>query len=341
MRRICLGILGAAGIARDFVNGVRGSEAVCVAAVASRSNETARAFAEATGIGRWFGDYGSLLADPAIDSVYIPLPNSLHADWAIRAVRAGKHVLCEKPLAMTAGEARSMFQAARTAGVHLVEAFPYRSQPQTLAVLDLVRSGAIGRVRLIQAGFGFRLENPRNIRFDAALGGGAVRDAGSYPISLVRAVAGTLPRRVTARAQWTGTGVDLSLSATFEFEDGLFAQIACGFDTALHRHATIAGDGGLIETPYLNHPPLDGPATFRLKRGTGFAEPTEVVETEAMNGFRAEADSFARMISDGPGAWNGITPAESVDVATLIEACLASARTGKPVDIESSPLEVG
>jgi len=169
-----IGILGAANIARSFVAGVKPSERVTVSAVASRDAEKARAFAREFSVARHFGSYETLLADREIDAVYIPLPNSLHAEWSIRAAGAGKHVLCEKPLSATAGEARAMFDAARRHGVHLVEGYPYRAQPQTLKLRELLDAGVIGEVRLIQASFGFTLGAGENIRLSPQLAGGAL-----------------------------------------------------------------------------------------------------------------------------------------------------------------------
>ncbi|MEO5738828.1 MAG: Gfo/Idh/MocA family oxidoreductase, partial [Variovorax sp.] len=239
-----IGILGAARIARLFVDAVRPSAKVVVTAVASRDGERATAFAHEFGIGRVHSSYDALFADPDIDAVYVPLPNNLHAEWSIRAAAAGKHVLCEKPLAGNAAQARAMFEAAEKNGVYLVEAYPYRAQPQTLKVRELVAAGAVGRIQLIQASFGFPLTDAANIRMDPSLAGGALMDAGSYPVSFVRTVAGVAPSRVSAMSRWGETGVDLTTMATLEYPDGLLAQISCSFTTARHRHAFISGDAG-------------------------------------------------------------------------------------------------
>jgi predicted dehydrogenase len=188
-RPLTLGILGAANIARAFIAAVRGSPKVDVAAVASRDPARAAAFARDNGVARVHATYDALLADPAIEAVYVPLANTLHAQWAIRTVEAGKHVLCEKPLAVSADEARAMIAAARRQGVHLVEAYPYRAQPQMAKLRELLAEGAIGRLRTAQASFGFPLSDPANIRMDTALAGGARMDAGSYPVSFLRMVA--------------------------------------------------------------------------------------------------------------------------------------------------------
>ena len=154
-RPLRIGILGAANIARLFVAGVRPSAKVAVTAVASRDANRARKFAGETGIAQVHATYEAFLADPAIEAVYNPLPNNLHAEWTIRAANAGKHVLCEKPLATSATEARAMFDAAARNSVQLVEAYPYRAQPQTFKLRELLKEKAIGRLQLVHASFGF------------------------------------------------------------------------------------------------------------------------------------------------------------------------------------------
>ena len=328
-----IGILGAARIARSFVEAVRPSAKIVVTAVASRDGERAAAFARELGIGRVHASYDALFADPDIDAVYVPLPNNLHAQWSIRAADAGKHVLCEKPLAASAAEARAMFAAAEKNGVYLVEAYPYRAQPQTLKVRELVAAGAIGRIQLIQASFGFPLADAANIRMDPGLAGGALMDAGSYPVSFVRTVAGAAPSRVSALSQWGTTGVDLTTMATLEYPDGVLAQISCSFTTARHRHAFIAGDAGSIDTTYFNDTGADFPPLVNVRRGTGWDAARELIETEALAGFLAEAESFHDLVRFGWGGWTGATPAESIDIARTLDAIAASSRHGGPVDV--------
>ncbi len=325
-----IGILGAAAIARAFIAGVAPSKTVKVTTVASRDLAKAQRFASETGIAQALGSYEALLADPAIDAVYNPLPNTLHAEWSIRAAEAGKHVLCEKPLAMGEAEAVAMFAAARKHKVHLVEAYPYRAQPQTRKLAELVAAGAIGKIRLIRSSFGVNFTDPSNIRLKPDVGGGALLDAGSYAVSLVRLVAGARPERVSATAQWTETGVDNTTVATLEFAGGLLAQVSCSFATGYHRHALVSGDGGTIETTYLNHPPVGGPPTVQIRRGTKVTDAIETIELAGGNGFLAEAESFREMIVRGPAHWTGATPGESVDIAATLEAILKSARSGQP-----------
>src|ERR1051326_8331481 len=194
MAPLRLGVMGSGGVARRFIAAVKPSNRVTIAAVASRDAAKARAFAGETGVAGAHGSYEALLADPKIDAVYVALPNSLHAEWAIKAAEAGKHVLCEKPVSINAAEAKAMFAAARKAGVHLVEAYPFMAQQQTVALRQFVKEGALGRLELIQASFGFLVPEPAsNVRLIADLGGGARYDAASYPLSVIRLVAQECP----------------------------------------------------------------------------------------------------------------------------------------------------
>ncbi len=337
------GILGAAAIARKFVAGLKGSGLATVDAVASRTAAKADAFAADCGIGRMHASYEALLDDPAIEAIYIPLPNDLHAEWAVRAVAAGKHVLCEKPLAVGVGPVREMFAAARAHDRLLVEAYPFMSQPQTLQLRELLAQGAVGRVQMVTAAFGFALctpdgaplANADNIRLNPARGGGALLDAGTYPMSLIRLAVGERPLRVMASGRWTRSGVDLTVAATIEFPGGAVAQLACSMATAGYRHATVLGDGGVIETSFANHAmSADNLLPIRLRQGTAATVPFETLELAAGDGFRAETESFARAIRLGPAEWNGASEAESIDIALSLEAIARSFRDGGWVELE-------
>jgi predicted dehydrogenase len=340
-----LGILGCANIARLFARDVATSPLVRIAAVASRDATKAATFAAEFGIARTHGSYDALLADDALDAVYIPLPNSLHAEWAVRAAQHGLHVLCEKPLAMNLSDARAMFDAARQHGVMLLEAYPWWFQPQTAALLGLLHSGAIGTVRLVQTTFGFTLRDPAgtNIRSIAALGGGALLDAGSYPLSLVRLVMGRAPRRVHASAHRGPTGVDISTTATLYFADGAVAQLSCAMDMALHRHATIVGTDGVLTTEYLNHTSEPGemhrwgyqPSQLRVRRGSG-AGPFETIASPSGSGFRFAAEAFATVVAAKDFAAIERAAQASQDIAATLDAIAASARAEAPVDVSTA-----
>ncbi len=340
-QKLRLGILSAANIARDFIRGCAGSELISIACVASRDGAKAAAFAAENGIPHHHASYEALLADPGIEAVYIPLPNDMHATWAIRAAEAGKHVLCEKPLAVSAGEAHAMFAAARKHGVHLVEAYPYMAQPQTERLRGLLLEGAIGRVQTIHAAFGFGLLSPdgeplgdaSNIRLIPSRGGGALLDAGTYAMSLVRIAAGERPVRAFAAARWAKSGVDQTVAATLEFASGTIAQISCSMSGAFHRKALIVGEKGAIETSYSNHAPAGGTLPLSVKRGIPGVIPFEVETLPAADGFRLEAESFARMVRGGAQHWTGATEAESIDIAMALEAIAESARAGHWVPV--------
>jgi predicted dehydrogenase len=345
-----IGILGCANIARQFTRDVAPSRRIKVAAVASRNAETAAAFAAATGIPRHHGSYEALLADPGIDAIYLPLPNNLHAEWAIRAAEHGKHILCEKPLALNAGEVRAMFDAARKHGVMLLESYPWLFQPYATTMLTALRNGEIGTVRSIQASFGFTLGNPsRNIRMKPELGGGALLDAGSYPLSLIRWVMGDAPERVMAQARSADTGVDIATAATLYWADGRIAQMSCAMDAATHRHATIVGTQGTIYTEYLNHtsrsttghPYGYQPSELRMRRGIANTVPVEQVVSPVGSGFLFAADGFARMVAERDTAAMEYGAAASVDIAAMLDAIALSARTLSPARLQANATAPG
>jgi predicted dehydrogenase len=337
-----IGILGCANIARQFSRDVAASPAVRCVAVASRNVETAAAFAAAQGIGRHHGSYEALLADAEVDAIYIPLPNSLHAEWAIAAAAHGKHVLCEKPLALKEGQARAMFDAARRHGVMLLESYPYYFQPQTGRLVALLQEGAIGSVRSVQSCFGFTLANAQtNIRSKPELGGGALLDAGSYALSIIRLAMGCAPQRVMADASWAESGVDISLAATLHYADGRRAQLSCAMDAANHRHATIVGTAGTIDTEYLNHTSDQAgghawgylPSQLRVRRGTANSVPFENVEAGTGSGFRFAAEAFARVVAAGDHAAILRAAQASLDNAATLDALARSAKLGQAVDV--------
>ena len=337
-----VGILGAANIARQFVRDVAPSKVVSVVAVGSRDAHTAAAFAAAHGLARHHGSYAALLADAELDAVYLPLPNTLHAEWAIRTMESGKHVLCEKPLALGLDEAHAMFDAARRHGVVLLESFPYQFQPQTFDMLALLQQGAIGAVRSVQACFGFTLPNPQdNIRMKPELGGGALLDAGSYPLSLIRLAMGCAPQRVHADATWAATGVDISLAATLHYADGRRAQLSCAMDAANHRRATIVGSKGTIETEYLNHTSDHAgghpygylPSQLRVRRGTANTVPFEEIRSAVGSGFLFAAEAFARMVAQRDFEAIDRAAQASCDNAATLESIARSARLGRIVDL--------
>ncbi|MET0636057.1 MAG: Gfo/Idh/MocA family oxidoreductase [Chitinophagaceae bacterium] len=281
---INIGIIGAANIAEAFARGVAPSDKVKVVAIASRDIKKAQQFATEFNIEKQFGDYQELLDDDSIDAVYIPLPNSLHAEWAIRAARAKKHILCEKPIAITVTEVRAMYDAAQQNNVVLMEGFPYLSQPQTIEVLTLIKKGEIGEVKNIYADFGFTISgDQKNIRMNPALGGGCMWDAGIYPVSMIQAITGELPVAVFATGTFNGDGIDTAMSATLQYENGIIASLYTNFFASYHRYVRVIGSRGTISCGYANHtnanfssieisgePRPDEPRTFHVPFGDGF-----------------------------------------------------------------------
>lgn len=331
---LCWGILGPGRIAHKFAAGLKESAEAHLLAVASRDAERGRAAAEAMGAVRSYGSYAEILSDTDVEAVYIALPNSLHAEWAIRAAQAGKHVLCEKPLAPTTAEAESMFEAARANNVWMMEAFMYRFHPRTLQLQEIVGQGLIGNVRLVRAGFSFSLDREQDVRWDATLAGGALYDVGCYTINLARMVVGEAPRRVWATAQWTPSGVDHTLLATLEYPGGALAQIACSFRASFQQQAQIVGNNGLIELDqaFTMHPHQE--TSIRLWRGNHFAE-QETISLAAINHYRLEAEGFGRLIKAGhsPEQLPEMPLIETLDNLRTIEALLRSAREGHAIEL--------
>lgn len=240
--KIRWGVLSTANIGRRSVNpAIRESRNGILSAVASRDADRARAFAAESGIERHFGSYIELLEDSEIDAVYIPLPNSLHREWSVRAAEHGKHVLCEKPLALDAAECREMEAAARSNGVLLMEAFMYRFHPRIEHVVRQSQSGALGALRSIRSTFTFRLTRPHDVRWVAELGGGALYDVGCYCVNVSRTVAGAEPVEVQAMANWGSTGVDHELVGVMRFPDGLLAHFDCSLSMDRREMVDVGG----------------------------------------------------------------------------------------------------
>jgi predicted dehydrogenase len=316
------GILGCARITRKgLVPGIRGSASGTLVALASRRIETARSWCEEFGVPKAYGAYDQLLADPEIDAVYIPLPNELHRPWTIAAADAGKHVLCEKPLALNAAEAEEMAEHCQRRGVVLMEAFMWRHQPRTAEIRKLVAEGAIGEVRLVRTSFSFPI-NPSDWRIDPSRGGGtgALWDIGTYGLNTARLYIGSEPTEIRALGRFTPDGVDMSIAATLRFPGDVLGVIDCSFEQAYRCVYEVVGSKGAIEVPRAFLPP-EHPAA-RLTRADG----SLVREWTFDNRFQyaAMVDSFARAVADGgrlpDPAENGLAQMRTLD------AILAAAR---------------
>ncbi len=323
------GVLSTANIGRAAVNpAIQASANGRLVAVASRDAERARAFARDAGIPRHHGSYEALLDDDEVDAVYIPLPNALHREWVVRAARRGKHVLCEKPLALDARECREMGAAAEEAGVLLMEAFMYRFHPRTQRLLSRVRGGDLGAVRSIRSTFTFRLTRPDNIRLDPDLGGGALMDVGCYCVNASRTVAGAEPVEAQAFANWTDRGVDGELTGTLRFESGLVAHFDCALTLERREVLEVAGTDATLLVPSAF---LPGAADVPLHELHGRGG--ESVETvPGADEYRLMVEHFADAVLRGTPLLYG--PDEAERNMRSIEALYRSARDGgRPVAV--------
>ena len=243
---IAWGILSTARIAGRLVEGARAAGDAEVVAVGSRNERSAQAFADAHGIPRAHGSYEALLADPDVEAVYIPLPNSMHVEWTMRALEAGKHVLCEKPMDRRPEQVTRAFDLAQARGLVLSEAFMWRHHPQTARLRSLLDDGAVGDVRLVRACFSFVLAGDVDVRLDPALDGGALMDVGCYAVSGVRFVAGGEPLSVAAETVTGPSGVDVRLGGLLRFDGDVVGMIDCGLDLPSRGELEIAGSEGRI-----------------------------------------------------------------------------------------------
>lgn len=243
------GILGTARINRSLIPPLRLSFRNQLLAVASRDEDKARAYAKERDIPRSYGSYEALLADEDIDVVYIPLPNTMHAEWAIKAAQAGKHVLCEKPLALTVEDVDKMVTAAKEAGTVLMEAFMYRFHARTLKVKALIEAGEIGKVHHIKGGFTFALNREGDVRWNNQLGGGSLWDVGCYPLNYARFIIGKEPTHVYGHSVNSPSGVDVSFTAQLHFPDDITAQFDSGFRTQFRMFTEVSGSEGSIALP--------------------------------------------------------------------------------------------
>jgi len=304
------GILGTGNIARQFTRGQAPGSRNVLSAVGSRSVQSAEQFAAAHRLPRAHGSYEALIADPAVDAVYVSLPNSLHHEWTVRSLRAGKHVLCEKPLAASAAEAEEMFDVARREGRALVEGFMYRSHPLTRTVQEAVRSGEIGQLKLIRTSFCFRTTKVAgNIRFEASLAGGALMDVGCYCLNFARMFAAAEPTAVHGVGHLHESGVDDLAAGVLQFPGGVAGTFVCGMTVQADNAAYLCGSEGYIEVPVPWKPPREN-AAYRVVRATPplmdgpvNAPPTSPRQTHHVTApaelYALETDDFAAVVLDG------------------------------------------
>jgi len=314
------GILSTANIGvRKVIPAISKAERCEVVAIASRDGERAARAADELGIPRAHDGYEALLSDPDVDTVYIPLPNSQHAAWTIAAARAGKHVLSEKPLAMTAAEAEEMVRACATEGVLLMEAFMYRLHPSWEAVRELVASGRIGRLRAVQSWFSYFNDDPNDIRNVAELGGGALYDIGCYSINLSRMLFGGEPTRIEASVTREATGTDVLTSAILAFDDGV-ATFTCSTRAERDQQVHIYGTDGRISIAIPFNIPPDRPTeVFVTSGGDPPVSPdTKTLTFEPADMYAIQAERFANAVLDDRPL--PIPPEDAIGNMRVIEA---------------------
>ncbi len=319
------GFLSTARINRALIPPLRASKRNKLLAVASRLQETADAYAKENKIPRAYGSYDELLADPEIDVIYNPLPNHLHTEWTIKAVKTGKHVLCEKPLALSVEEVDAIKSAAQKHGRVVAEAFMYRHHPQTLKVQEIVRSGSLGTLKLVRGSFTFTLNREGDVRLDPEMGGGSIWDVGCYPISYARTVVGEEPLEVFGWQVTGPTGIDESFFGQMRFRNDIHAQFDSSFAIPFHAFMEIVGSEGALNIPRPFKPNEN--EKIYLTRG----DKTETIKIKGQELYIGEVEDMADAILLGREP--RISLDDSRANAAVILALLESARIGKPVTL--------
>ena len=339
-KKACWGLLSTARINERVIPTLRNSEQSALVAVASRSKERAQAYADLWDIPCAYGTYEQMLADPAINVIYLSLPNHLHAEWAVKCAEAGKHILCEKPIAITTEDVDRMAQAAEKNDVIIQEATMMRFHPQTQYLRELVAKRVIGDIRLIRGVFAFTLDNPGDIRLDTNMGGGSLWDLGSYCVGFVRTVLQAEPVEVSAYQVSGDTGVDMSFSAQMQFPAGILVQFFSSFQSFAHIEADFLGTEGRIfaDIPWANH--IGASAKVQITQSSDAEETstfsdsieghtTERKTYEDMNAYQCEIDSMVESVLNGAEPVISLTDSWK-NIATIV-ALHESARIGKPV----------
>ena len=330
---LCWGILGTGTIAHTFAAALGKTAEARLVAVGSRSRESAERFAAKCGGARPHASYAELIADPEVEAVYIATPHPAHAELAIAAARAGKHVLCEKPLTLNLADSERVVVAARAAGVTLMEAYMYRCHPQTAKLVELVRDGAIGRLGLVEASFGFHCDFiPGHRLFSNALGGGGILDVGGYPVSMARLLAGAGAGRVFADpVSVTGAarlhpeeGIDLHAAATLRFDDGVVAQVACGVGLELENVVRVFGTEGriLMPEPWFAVGTEGSTRIVLQRRGR---EPEEIAVPADRGLYVYEAEAFAAAVRAGSAEVPAMSWADTLGNMAALDAWRAAA----------------
>lgn len=320
------GLLGTAHVNRRVMPGIRSHARAALAAVASRDLDRARAYARTWDIPRAHGTYDGLLDDPDVDVIYVGLPNTLHVEWTLRAIRAGKHVLCEKPMALHAADVDRIAEAARDSHVVVAEAFMYRHEPLTDRVIELLARGAIGPLRSLHVGFTYQRTRAADVRLVPELGGGCLWDVGCYSVSYARMIARAEPVEVLGCASWGETGVDESFTGLLRFPNDLVATVYASFRSEYRTWADVTGaDAALRVTNPFKPSPQE---SVELRRG-------DLVQTVMVDG---SPELFVRQIDDMTSAvLDGHPPRISLEDsrgnAATLAALYESARSGRAISL--------
>lgn len=329
-RTIRWGVLGCAGIAaKAVIPAIQSSRLGRVAAIASRDAGRAEEMAARFGIARAYGSYEDLLADPAIDAIYNPLPNHLHVPLTIRALEHGKPVLCEKPIALDAGQAMELAAAQKATGLPVAEAFMVRHHPQWRKARALVAEGRLGEVRAIQTIFSYYLDDPRNVRNQADIGGGGLFDVGCYAINTARFLFGAEPLRAIALMERDPAfGTDRLTSGLLAFPGGRQLAFTCSTQLALTQKVTVLGTRGRLEIPIPFNAPADEATRLVLDDGRDLAGGgREEIAIEPVDQYREQADAFAETILSGKPLETGLE--DAIANMKVIDALFRSAVSGR------------
>lgn len=327
-KKIRWGILGAANIAlKKVIPAMQAGEFCEVTAIASRSAAKAQHAAEDLNVPKFYGSYEELIADVGIDAIYNPLPNNLHVPWTIRAAEAGKHVLCEKPIALTTEEAGKLLEAQRQTGVKIQEAFMVQTHPQWLAVRDFVRAGNIGKLQAITGFFSYYNGDASNIRNQTKTGGGALFDIGCYCINISRFITGEEPKKVAALIERDDESkIDKLTSAILDFPS-CQSTFTCGTQIVPYQRMHFFGTSGRVEVKIPFNIPIDEPTVILVDDGASLSGKTiEVLEISAANQYTIQGDLFSRAILEN--AEQAIPLEDSLKNTAVIEAVFRAADSG-------------
>ncbi len=319
------GLLGTARINRAVIPPLKSSKRNRLLAVASRDAQRAQQYAQEWDIPRSHGSYEALLADPDIDVIYNSLPNHLHKEWTIRAVQAGKHVLCEKPLALSAADVDEMIAASRQTGRVIAEAFMYRHHPQTHHIKEMIERGDLGELRLVRGAFSFNFDRAENYRLDPTMGGGSLWDVGCYPVSFARYLIGAEPLEVFGWQKTGASGVDEVFVAQMRFPGEIFAQFDSSFQYVFRMQVEIVGSQATLQV--LN-PFKPGKLSLALCSRGGMFKPL-IIPGDTL--YQGEIEDIANVVLDGKPQRIPLEHSRG-NIAVLI-ALLESARQGKPQEM--------